>query len=131
MRPFIIAIVLLLLNLGSNAAKKNPAEKAKAKTDTMQKDLALTADQYTKIYDVNLKAFTSIAEYEAKKPGKKLKKKQKQIVQDLREDQFKKILSAAQYKTYLKLKKEEKEEEKAKEKEEEKKLEKLKPNPKK
>jgi len=104
------------------AVKKTPIEKAKEKTEEMQKDLQLTPDQNKKIYDINLKAYTSIAEYDTKKPSKKLKKKQKDIVQNLRDDQYKKILTSAQYQKYKELKKKEKELEKA----EEKKLEKLK-----
>ena len=98
-KPLLIAIFMLI---GSSvmAQKKTPAEKAKAKTEEMQKDLQLTPDQNKKIYEVNLKAYASIADYEAKDPGKKFKKKQKNIVQDLREDQFKKILNAAQFKKY-------------------------------
>jgi hypothetical protein len=61
-------------------------------------------------------------EYEAKKPSKKLKKKQKDIWSDLRKAEYKKIFTAAQFKKYEELKKLEKDKEKAEKKE----LEKLK-----
>ncbi len=117
MKKWMALLLILGCSLNLMAEKKTPAEKAKAKTEEMQKDLQLNPDQNKKIYDINLKAYTAIAEYEAKDPGKKLKKKQKNIVQDLREDQFKKILSPAQYKKYKELKQKEKEAEKQKEKE--------------
>jgi hypothetical protein len=48
----------------------------------------------------------------------KLKKKQKEIVQNLRDGQYKKTLTTAQYKKYKDIKKKEKEEEKKDKKEE-------------
>jgi len=122
MNKLFLVVLFTFSSLFAMAVKKTPIEKAKEKTEEMQKDLQLTPDQNKKIYDINLKAYTSIAEYDAKKPSKKLKKKQKDIVQNLRDDQYKKILTSAQYQKYKELKKKEKELEKA----EEKKLEKLK-----
>ena len=122
MNKLFLVVLFTFSSLFAMAVKKTPSEKAKEKTEEMQKDLQLTPDQNKKIYDINLKAYTSIAEYDAKKPSKKLKKKQKDIVQNLRDDQYKKILTSAQYQKYKELKKKEKELEKA----EEKKLEKLK-----
>jgi hypothetical protein len=109
---FLVAFLLFVTSIAF-ADKKSPTVKATEKTAEMQKGLQLTPEQNKKIYEINFKAYTSIAEYEAKKPSKKLKKKQKDIVQKLRDDQYKKILSAAQYKLYRDLKKKEKEEEKA------------------
>ncbi len=114
MNKLFLLLVFLVINTAAFADKKTPVEKAKAKTEEMQKDLQLNADQNKKIYDINLKAYSSIADYETKKPSKKLKKKQKDIVQDMRDDQYKKILTPAQYKKYKDLKKAEKEEEKKK-----------------
>jgi LAS superfamily LD-carboxypeptidase LdcB len=111
MQRIIIAFFFLLICAGANAEKKTPVEKAQAKTDEMQKGLTLTADQHKKIYDINLKAYTAIAEYDAKDPSKKLKKKQKDMVQKMRDDQYKKVLSADQFKKYKELKKQEKAEE--------------------
>ena len=108
----IFVVALVLISTLAYAEKKSPTEKAKEKAEEMKKDLGLNADQYTKIYDINVKAYTSIAEYEAKKPSKKLKKKQKDIVQNMRNDQYKKILTAVQLKKYKDLKKQEKDEEK-------------------
>ncbi len=112
MKHFLLVLVFFSIAFHSFGQKKTPAEKAKKKTEEMQKDLQLTPDQNKKIYDVNLKAYTSIADYEAKKPNKKLKKKQKNIVQDLRDKEYKKILTSAQMKKLQEIKKKEKEEEK-------------------
>jgi ABC-type oligopeptide transport system ATPase subunit len=111
MQRILLAAVFLFISLVANAEKKTPVEKAQAKTDEMQKGLTLTADQHKKIYDINLKAYTAIAEYDAKDPSKKLKKKQKDMVQEMRDDQYKKVLSADQFKKYKELKKQEKAEE--------------------
>lgn len=115
MKHLIILGLLFFLNLSVFADKKTPAEKAKEKTEEMNKDLQLSADQQKKIYDVNLKAFEAIDAYDAKKPSKKLKKKQKEIVQNMRKNEYKKILTPAQFKKMLDLKKQEKEKEKAEE----------------
>lgn len=123
MKQFLLLLLLLSLQIASIAQKKTPTDKAKAKTEEMQKDLQLSADQHKKVYDINLKAYQAIADYEAKDPSKKLKKKQKNIVQDLREAEYKRILTSAQYKKYLDLKKKEKAEKEKAEKE----LEKMKP----
>jgi cupin superfamily acireductone dioxygenase involved in methionine salvage len=104
------------------ADKKTPAEKAKEKMEELQKSLGLNPEQSKKVYDFNLKANISMDEYEAKKPSKKLKKKQKDIWSDLRKAEYKKIFTAAQFKKYEELKKLEKDKEKAEKKE----LEKLK-----
>ncbi|MCF8293046.1 MAG: hypothetical protein K9I70_04465 [Chitinophagaceae bacterium] len=112
MNKLLLLIFLVALNLSAAAEKKTPTEKAKGKTDEMQQNLQLSPEQTKKIYDINLKAYTSISEYDATNPSKKLKKKQKEIVQDLRDDQYKKTLTTAQYKKYKDIKKKEKEEEK-------------------
>lgn len=109
----IFLLALLFISVTSFAQKKTPADKAKEKTAELQKDLNLTPEQNKKVYEINLKAYTSIAEYDAKAPSKKLKKKQKDIVQDLRKAEYKKILTAAQFKKMEDLKKQEKEKEKA------------------
>lgn len=113
----ILFLLFSMISICCYADKKTPAEKAKEKTEEMQKNLALTPEQNKRIYEINLKAYTSIQDYEAKKPSKKLKKKQKDIVSDLKKAEYKKILSPAQYKKYEEIKKKEKEEEKAKQKE--------------
>lgn len=119
---------LLLLGcfwLGLNpllAEKKSNAEKARVKVEEMQKNLQLTSEQAGKITDIYIKSYMAIDDYEAKKPGKSLKKKQKEIVKKMREDQIRKVLTAAQYKKYKALKEKEKADEKA----EKKKLESMK-----
>ena len=122
MNKFLLVCLLISIGLPSIAQKKSINEKATAKTEEMQKVLQLSKEQQTKLYEIHVKAYTSIAEYDAKKPSKKLKKKQKDIVQKLRDDQYKKILTTAQYKKYKDYKKLEKEEEKRKSKELEKEL---------
>lgn len=118
----IFLFLLAFASLQCMADKKTPAEKAKEKTEELQKALGLSPEQSKKVYEINLKANESIDAYEAKKPSKKLRKKQKDIVSDLKKAEYKKIFTAAQYKKYEDLKKAEKEKEKAEKKE----LEKLK-----
>lgn len=88
---------------------KNTRRKSKEKTEELQKALGLLAEQSKKVYEVNLKGNESIEAYEAKKPSKKLKKKQKDIVSDLKKAEYKKIFTPAQYKKYEEWKKAEKE----------------------
>lgn len=110
-------LFMMLISLQVLADKKTPAEKAKEKTDEMQHDLTLTPEQSKKVYDINLKTYASIADYEAKETSVKLRKKQKDIATDIRKAEFKKVLTAPQFKKYDELKKKEKELKKAKEKE--------------
>ncbi len=133
MRKIFLLILILSFTLGLNAqdkAKKTPEDKARNKTTEMVTSLKLTKEQEKMLYSTNLKAYQSIAAYDAKKPSKKLKKKQKDIVQKLRNDEFKKILTPAQYKEYQRLDDEEdkkKDAEKKAEKQEKKKSEDSKP----
>jgi len=110
MNKLFLILAFVFISSVAFAQKKTPTEKASAKTEEMKKALQLSPDQQKKIYEINMKAYTSIADYETKKPSKKLKKKQKDIVQNMRDDQYKKILTPAQYKKYKDLKKQEKEE---------------------
>lgn len=119
-----------LFSQAQDKAKKTPEEKATKKTTEMVTALKLTKEQEKMLYSTNLKAYQSIATYDAKKPSKKLKKKQKDIVQKLRNDEFKKILTPAQYKEYQRLDDEDdkkKDAEKKAEKQEKKKSEDSKP----
>ncbi len=119
MNKFFISLcticLLTLSLLAQDKLKKSPEEKARAKTSEMVTTLKLSKEQETMIYSTNLKVYQSIATYAAKDPDKKSKKKQKDIVQKLRETEYKKILNAAQYKLYNENKKREKAEEKMKE----------------
>ena len=55
MRKLILSIVLFVALAGTTfAQKKTVEERAMAATEKMEKDLALTADQKTKIYTANL-----------------------------------------------------------------------------
>ena len=70
MNKLFLVVLFTFSSLFAMAVKKTPSEKAKEKTEEMQKDLQLTSDQNKKIYDINLKAYTSIAEYDAKNQAK-------------------------------------------------------------
>lgn len=130
-RFLFFGLIMGMISLTLSAQKKpekTPEQKAKSKTTEMVQLLKLNPEQEQKIYEINLKAYQSIEKYEAKKPGKALKKKQKDIVQSMREKEFQKILTPAQFQTYQKAEKEEdirKDKEKAekkRKKEEEKKM---------
>jgi hypothetical protein len=55
MRKLILSIVLFVALAGTTfAQKKTVEERATAATEKMEKDLALTADQKTKVYTANL-----------------------------------------------------------------------------
>jgi len=83
--------------------KKTPEEKAKKKTTEMVTSLKLTKEQDALIYSTNLKIYQSIEKYDTKEHSKKDKKKQKDIAQSLRDKEFKRILTPAQYKQYIAL----------------------------
>lgn len=110
MRNIFIIVVLVLSTTFSYAqekAKKTPEDKAKKKTTEMVSSLKLTKEQENMLYSTNLKAYQSIEKYDTKEHSKKDKKKQKDMVQKLRDAEYKKIMSPAQYKEYLRLEKEE------------------------
>lgn len=119
MNKFFISLcticLLTLSLLAQDKLKKSPEEKARAKTAEMVTTLKLTKEQESMIYSTNLKVYQSIATFATKNPDKKSKKKQKKIVQNLRDTEYKKILNSTQYKLYLENKKKEKAEEKMKE----------------
>ena len=83
--------------------KKTPEEKAKKKTIEMVSTLKLTKEQDALIYSTNLKVYQSIQKYDTKEHSKKDKKKQKDIAQSLRDKEFKRILTPAQFKLYIAL----------------------------
>lgn len=107
-------LLLMTLCLGSSfflsaqdKTRKTPEEKARRKTTEMVTTLKLNKEQENMLYATNLKAYQSIATYEAKNTSKKLRKKQKDIVQGLREKEFQKILTQAQFTEYRRLEAEE------------------------
>nr|HPZ88940.1 hypothetical protein [Flavihumibacter sp.] len=60
MKNVVIALCFILVAGAASAqdndrAHKSAEERAKAQSDKMKTELALTDDQYTKIYDLNLK----------------------------------------------------------------------------
>lgn len=110
MQKVFLTIVLVLVLIGSIAQakeKRTPEQKTIAKTNEMVAWLKLTKEQEKMIYSINLRAYQSIEKYDTKNHTKDEKKKQKDKVQKLREDEFKKILSASQFAEYLRLEKEE------------------------
>lgn len=93
--------------VAQNKAKKTPEDKARRKTSEMVTALKLSKEQENMLYATNLKVYQSIAIYEAKNPSKKLKKKQKDIAQGMREKEFQKILTPAQFNEYRRIEAEE------------------------
>ena len=108
-----LSIFSVQWSFAQEKSKKTPEDKARKKTGEMVTQLKLSKEQENMLYSVNLKSYQSIAAYEAKKPSKKLRKKQKDIVQGMRDTEFKKILSPAQYALYQKMEAEEKKREDA------------------
>ena len=127
-----LLFLFLFMNISSlliaqEKNKKTPEEKAKKKTTEIVTSLKLTKEQDALIYSTNLKIYQSIDKYDTKEHSKKDKKKQKDIAQSLRDKEFKRILTPAQYKQYIALdkaddaKKDAEKKEKKKEKKEKKK----------
>lgn len=110
MRKIILILALLMsatLSYAQDKVKKTAEDKAKKKTSEMVTSLKLSKEQENMLYSTNLKAYQSIEKYDTKDHSKKDKKKQKDMVQKLRDSEYKKILTPAQYKEYLRLEKEE------------------------
>ncbi len=99
---FLMMNTIAVLN-AQDKAKKTTEEKAKKKTTEMVTSLKLTKEQDALIFSTNLKIYQSIEKYNTKKHSKKDKKKQKDIAQNLRDKEFKRILMPAQYKQYVAL----------------------------
>jgi hypothetical protein len=100
---FLFLITISSLLNAQEKAKKTPEEKAKKKTIEMVSTLKLTKEQDALIYSTNLKVYQSIQKYDTKEHTKKDKKKQKDIAQSLRDKEFKRILTPAQFKLYIAL----------------------------
>lgn len=103
-----LLFLFLFMNISSlliaqEKNKKTPEEKAKKKTTEIVTSLKLTKEQDALIYSTNLKIYQSIDKYDTKEHSKKDKKKQKDIAQSLRDKEFKRILTPAQYKQYIAL----------------------------
>lgn len=123
---FLLVLVSIHLIVLSKDDKRTPEQKAHAKTSELVTALKLTKDQESKLNATHLKYYQNIDAYEAKDPSKKDKKKFKDQAQAIRETEYKRILTPAQYKQYLSYEKAEdlkKEKEKKAKKEELKKLE--------
>lgn len=96
-------ILFAFVNSAFAKDEKTPEEKAKKKTTEMVTSLKLTKEQESMLYSTNLKVYQSIEKYDTKDHSKKDKKKQKDIAQSLRDKEFKRILTPAQYKQYVAL----------------------------
>jgi hypothetical protein len=89
-------------NAQSKEALKNSTSEQRAKwlSDTMQTTLHLNADQYSKVYSINL-AFAQKAQPIMQSDDNKLSKfKQLKDMQDKRDEGFKAVLTKDQYNLY-------------------------------
>lgn len=96
----IICILWAHFSFAQENTKKTPEEKAAKKTAAMVSSLHLNQLQEKLLYELHVKSYTSIQQYDTKEHSKKEKKKQKDIVQNLRDKEYRKILTPAQYKQY-------------------------------
>jgi periplasmic protein CpxP/Spy len=110
MKKLMITAALLcgLLSAGysqEGKQKKTPEERAQYATNTMEKNLSLTADQKSKIYEINLERAKKMDELNsANKAERKAKfKKQKKLIEDS-DQQLKGVLTTEQQKSYEDLK---------------------------
>jgi len=102
----LLLLTLVCISFYSNAQTKEalknstPEQRAKWLTDTMQTTLHLNADQYSKIYSINL-AFAQKTQPIIQSDDSKFSKfKQVKEMQDKRDEDFKAILTKDQYKLY-------------------------------
>ena len=109
MKKLIIAAVLCFGLTGSGFAQdmkmqrevKTPEERAKMMTDMMEKKLALTPEQKSKIYDLNLERVKKMEKMrlEEEKYRAKQLQERKELMQES-DQKIQKILNAEQRKTY-------------------------------
>ncbi len=116
MKQLIFSVLLMVIALVSHAQNaptkktRTPEQRAEHLTNWMNEKVALTAEQKTKIYEVNLKYAKINQEARAKDADNR-----KAIHQELkaneveREAEFKAILTADQFKTFQTAKEEKKE----------------------
>ena len=105
MKNVVIALCFILLAGAASAqdtgrAHKSAEERAKAQSDKMKTELALTDDQYTKIYDLNLKYAKKNEEIRGGTDDKMAKMKASQAAMQEKDAAVKAILDAGQYEMY-------------------------------
>ena len=105
MKNVVIALCFILLAGAASAqdtgrAHKSAEERAKAQSDKMKTELALTDDQYTKIYDLNLKYAKKNEEIRGGTDYKMAKMKASQAAMQEKDAAVKAILDAGQYEMY-------------------------------
>ena len=101
----LFVIALSLSSFAQDKAKKTPEQKARAKTTEMVAIFKLSKEQDAMLYTTHLKYYQTTDAYEAGKHSKKEEKKFKDQSQALREKDYKRILTPAQYKQHLVLEK--------------------------
>ncbi|HQD10620.1 MAG TPA: hypothetical protein PLQ65_13205 [Flavihumibacter sp.] len=105
MKNVVIALCFILVAGAASAqdndrAHKSAEERAKAQSDKMKTELALTDDQYTKIYDLNLKYAKKNEEIRGGTDDKMAKMKASQAAMQEKDAAVKAILDAGQYEKY-------------------------------
>lgn len=92
-----MTLAVLIVNAGDN---KTAQQKAQEKTTEMVTALKLNKQQETALYNLHLKYYQSIETYDTKDHSKKDKKKRKDQLQEMRNAEYKKILTPDQMKQY-------------------------------
>ncbi len=120
MKTFLMNMALLAAMLMSPALraqeadndgdKKTPEERAKHHTEMMTKELNLTADQQTKVADINLRYARYMGEVKQLQ-DKDTAKKRGDVLKDKRDVEFKNVLTADQFVKMLKQREKKKAEE--------------------
>ena len=96
--------------MDNDGDKKTPEERAKHHTEMMTKELNLTADQQTKVADINLRFARYMGEVKQLQ-DKDTAKKRGDVLKEKRDVEFKNVLTADQFARMLKQREKKKEEE--------------------
>lgn len=106
----IVFCSLVSLSSFAQEGKHDPQEMAKKLTEKMKTGLNLTDDQYSKVYDLNVKNITSMQDLR-KEPGSKENKKQSfKNLRDEHQKELATVLTPEQMTKYMEMKKEMKKE---------------------
>ncbi|MFT4024829.1 MAG: hypothetical protein QM664_13720 [Flavihumibacter sp.] len=111
----LIIVLCFIISAGIAVAQepggghKTPEERAKAQSEKMKSELKLTDDQYTKIYDLNLKYAKKSDEIRSGSNDRTAKMKAVTDAMDEKDKEIKGILDAGQYEKYEAMKAEQKE----------------------
>lgn len=105
-KHFLKTTIVLSLLLSSTALfaqesmqKRTPEERAENQTGWMQKNLALTPDQHTKVSDINLH-YAREGEKLMNAPRSKEKKNERQELMNDKDAELKMVLTGEQYQKY-------------------------------